>query len=169
MNHPILLATAMVLAMTLPGLAQDSTTFTPTDETILQQCIETVRDINAEAAPGEEQEAATCIGQAANACQSDPGGSSTIGITQCNQREASWWDGYLNDSYADLQANLDPTAFASLKKAQRAWIAFRDADCSFQYARWGDGSMRNIAHSSCMLQQTAQRALSLSALLQEGY
>lgn len=169
MFKPILLTAALVLTAVTPALAQDKPTYTPADETILQQCIETVRDINTNGETGDEAKAATCIGQASNECQNEAGGSSTLGITACNQREASWWDQYLNDSYADLQANLEPDAFAALKKAQRAWIGFRDAECSFQYVRWGDGSMRGISQSSCMLDQTAQRALSLSALLQEGY
>lgn len=169
MHKHALLTVALVLAFAAPALAQDKPSYTPTDANTIQQCIESIRDINTNAEAGEEANATTCIGHASNDCQDAPGGSSTIGITQCNQREASWWDGYLNDSYADLEKNLTPDAFASLQKAQRAWIAFRDAECSFQYERWGDGSMRSIAQSSCMLDQTAERALALSSLLQEGY
>ena len=160
-----LLATALGL-MALPAQAQDAA-YTPQDQTSLQQCIEAVNDTLA-SEPDSAITASQCIGVASNACQSEPGGASTVGITTCNQRETAWWDEYLNGAYDQLKQGLDPSVFASLKTAQRSWIAFRDADCSFQYERYGDGSMRNIAHSACMMSHTAQRAIDLYALSEEG-
>lgn len=169
MRHYLLQTAILLACLATPVVAQEASTYTPADEIAIQQCIETVRDINANAKPGEQEDARTCIGQVSNDCQAEPGNGSTIGISQCNARETSWWDGYLNDNYAALQESLSVEAFAELKKAQRAWIAFRDAECQFQYARWGYGTMRSIGFSSCMLNQTAERALSLAELLTDVY
>jgi uncharacterized protein YecT (DUF1311 family) len=40
-------------------------------------------------------------------------------------------DKQLNDAYQKLLAKLAPTDQAKLKKAQRAWVAFRDLDCAW--------------------------------------
>ena len=48
-----------------------------------------------------------------------------------------------------------------LLEAQRAWIVYRDAECALDYAEWGAGSMRNIAHADCRLQMTAERTIEL--------
>ena len=37
-----------------------------------------------------------------------------------------------------------PGYFETLLEAQRAWIAFRDAECALDYAEWGSGSMRSL-------------------------
>ena len=152
----------------LPVHAQDAPVFTGDDEMNLQQCIEAVND-TLSAEPDSQSSLTECIGVASNACQAEPEGSSTQGIIACNQREASWWDQYLNGAYEPAETMLEPAAFTSLKTAQRAWLKFRDAECSFEYERYGDSSMRNIAQTGCMMTQTAQRAIDLYALSEEGY
>lgn len=61
--------------------------------------------------------------------------------------------------------NEDPSAAGSVveivENAQRAWLAFREAECLMAYAGWGGGSMRNIASSACDLRMTAERAVAL--------
>jgi uncharacterized protein YecT (DUF1311 family) len=82
----------------------------------------------------------------------------------------------LNETWADLvvlarrRAILDEEAGETpadleglLVEAQRAWIAFRDADCAQEVAVWGDGSMRTIAGAWCGLERTAQRVFELRA------
>ncbi len=107
-----------------------------------------------------------CLGDAANACQAQPGGSTTLGIVTCITAETTDWDSILNEAYTDLRQQFGArsdgaTLTDSLRDAQRAWIAFRDADCGLQYDRWGGGSMRNIAASNCRMIMTASRALAL--------
>ena len=112
-----------------------------------------------------------CLGQASGACQDLPGGSTTLGISDCIVLETTAWDAILNEEYAATQALnaelddaqpppiLDRTD--ALRDAQRAWIAFRDADCTARYAMWQDGTIRTIVGANCQLTMTAQRALEL--------
>ena len=48
-----------------------------------------------------------------------------------------------------------------LRDAQRAWIAFRDADCGLVYAIWAGGSIRIIVAGNCHLDKTARRSIEL--------
>lgn len=112
-----------------------------------------------------------CLGQASGQCQERPGGSTTIGITECIQAETAMWDVILNEEYkwtqmanetADeqgLSQVMDRTD--ALRDAQRAWIAFRDADCAARYAMWQDGTIRSIVAANCHLTMTAGRAIEL--------
>lgn len=113
----------------------------------------------------------TCLGQASGKCQEQPGGSTTLGITDCILAETREWDAILNEQYQATQAvnaEADAAGYSSLTdrtdallNAQRAWIAFRDADCSARYAMWQDGTIRTIVGANCHLTMTAQRALEL--------
>jgi uncharacterized protein YecT (DUF1311 family) len=113
----------------------------------------------------------TCLGQASGQCQDQPGGSTTIGITDCILAETAEWDAILNEEYKATQqvneaADTDGLSQVmdradALRDAQRAWIAFRDADCGARYAMWQDGTVRTIVAANCHLTMTAQRAIEL--------
>ncbi|MCR9107587.1 lysozyme inhibitor LprI family protein [Marivita sp. XM-24bin2] len=112
-----------------------------------------------------------CLGEASGQCQELPGGSTTIGIAECIQAETAMWDVILNEEYKWTQmANetADEKGLSqvmdrsdALRDAQRAWIAFRDADCTARYAMWQDGTIRTIVGANCHLTMTAQRAIEL--------
>lgn len=119
-----------------------------------------------------------CIGQMSQTCMdSQDGGHSTLGMSACLNAEAQVWDRYLNDEYRATMASFtamdedEATYFPEyakrqehLRSAQRAWIAFRDAECALAYAQWGSGSMRSIAFADCMVDMTATRTLDLRAM-----
>lgn len=122
----------------------------------------TVDQCFASAQPGEV--APKCLGAASNACQTRPRGDTTIGISQCIMAETAEWDRLLNSAYQKLRAQYRKEGGdlpAMLLAAQRAWIAFRDAQCKLDYARWGDGSMRGIVAANCQMTMTAGRAIDL--------
>ncbi|MEM9342215.1 MAG: lysozyme inhibitor LprI family protein [Pseudomonadota bacterium] len=116
-----------------------------------------------------------CIGKMAEACmETEEGGYSTFGMASCNTGEMLVWDFFLNTEYmntmdwakaADASEGENFPEFAnrveSLRDAQRAWIAFRDAECGMAYAQWGAGSMRHISGTGCVLQMTAERTIEL--------
>ena len=114
-----------------------------------------------------------CIGASLDPCLAAPGGETTTGISACIVAETEAWDRMLNDEYQQTMAAfraLDATGDVAgrglersptLREAQRAWIAFRDAECELQYARWGLGTMRQIAGANCLLAMTAERAIKL--------
>lgn len=123
-------------------------------------------------------EAYDCIGKVAQACmEEEEGGFSTYGMTACMMMENGLWDNILNAEWQvhmaaaraqdEAERPYHDGAFADAKErllaAQRAWIAFRDADCSAASASWGSGSMRHIEFASCMLDHTARRVLTLRA------
>lgn len=121
---------------------------------------------------------AACIGDMSAACMDgEEGGHSTLGMTFCTLGEAQVWDKYLNLEYQntmvafremDADTAVHFPEFAkraeTLREAQRAWIAFRDAECGLAYAVWGSGSMRNIASASCRLEMIAARTIELRNL-----
>jgi uncharacterized protein YecT (DUF1311 family) len=62
---------------------------------------------------------------------------------------------YLKESqrhYADA-----PNVLASLDKAQRTWIQFRDNHCDAVYEIWSGGTIRGAMHGYCRLEQTRRR------------
>ena len=122
-----------------------------------------------------------CTGIISDPCQQAPGGETTRGMTQCLAAEADAWDTALNRQWPKLltragevdAANqqeglaLDSAA-ATLRGAQRAWMVFRDAECRSNYANWGAGSFRSVAHSACRLDLTARRVVDFHARLVTG-
>lgn len=112
-----------------------------------------------------------CLGQASNACQERPGGSTTLGMSDCILAETREWDAILNEQYRATQAvNAEADAAGhspmmdrtdALRDAQREWITFRDADCGARYAMWQDGTIRTIVGANCQMTMTAGRALDL--------
>lgn len=106
----------------------------------------------------------SCLGAASNACQSaTPRGETTIGIAECIQAETQVWDDLLNREYQATRQSVasDDAVREQLLTAQRAWIAFRDAECALAYARWRDGSIRVIVAANCLMVQTARRTFEL--------
>ena len=116
-----------------------------------------------------------CMFTVSEACQAEEeGGYSTLGMSMCNHAESEAWDVLLNEEYKAAQKfgkvmdedeaesfpNLDKRT-DTLREAQRAWIAFRDAECLNAYANWGAGSMRHIAGTACVLEMTAKRTVDL--------
>lgn len=150
-------AALLLGALAAPGLAQEPAGLS-VDVSVVEACI-------ADAEPGDLTPA--CIGAAAKQCQQAPGGDTTLGISTCVMAEHAAWDAALNREYQAARAHYadDPTAADSLRNAQRAWIAWRDAECAFQYDRYGGGSMRSVASANCRMSMTAMRALELRGLL----
>ncbi len=94
------------------------------------------------------------------ACLASPDGVSTYGMIMCMQKEDELQDARLNAAFKKVMAGLNARQKAKLLAAQRAWIAFRDAECTaYQDQDWGTISRVNA--SACVLQMTAQRTMDL--------
>lgn len=95
----------------------------------------------------------------------------TIGLQACNQRVLKARDQALNAAWQALMKTLTPssaddrTDYAAVRRelteAQRAWVRFRDADCSALYKYWEDGSIRGIKHLNCLIDHTETRTRQL--------
>lgn len=112
-----------------------------------------------------------CIGASANACmEKTPGGSSTVAMSGCLDRELQYWDTRLNANYTQARAKartadsyVDGTpSETALRDMQRAWITFRDATCDYERSHWGGGTGGGPATYSCLMRLTGQQALYLA-------
>ena len=170
MPRAVSLAIASLIALSPPALAQAA----PSAEAMRAQI-----DACLDAADTPEAEAA-CIGPASAACMEQPDGQSTVGMAECLGAETQAWDSLLNALWPRLKAAAEaadtvesptdlglPGRAQSLLAAQRAWIAFRDAECLHAYAQGGMGTIRTLYGASCQLDETAERALEFRAWLRE--
>jgi uncharacterized protein YecT (DUF1311 family) len=111
---------------------------------------------------------AACAGQEANVCQGLSGGSTTIGIVTCLSAETAVWDAMLNEEYGKARVVFGQIGGdelqVSLRDAQRAWIAFRDAECAMLYQKNIGGTIRSLVSASCKMNMTASRAIALRDL-----
>ncbi|MBC8138841.1 MAG: DUF1311 domain-containing protein [Fibrella sp.] len=74
-------------------------------------------------------------------------------------------DAELNRVYARLMKKLDKEGAAKLKKAQRAWIAYRDLEMEFAADTARGGSMSPMLHSGAGAQLTKDRIKDLNGYL----
>lgn len=111
-----------------------------------------------------------CIGKAADHCITSGGGSTTVGMGYCLDREWMIWDKRLNAAFGALRAKYKafdaedtaaPPLWPALQQMQRDWIAYRDATCDFEARQWGGGSGGGPAYAGCLMALTGQQALYL--------
>jgi uncharacterized protein YecT (DUF1311 family) len=87
----------------------------------------------------------------------------TSEMLECIGAELTRQDARLNENYKRLMSKLSAKRKEGLLEAQRAWIKFRDANCSFYYDPEG-GSAAHLAGNGCSLNSTADRATELRNL-----
>ena len=93
-------------------------------------------------------------------CLDGPEGVSTPGMIACTVQELAVQDKALNAAYAGVMTDLNARQKAKLRAAQKAWIAFRDADCvSRQDEDWG--TLSRITANVCLLRRTVERTIDL--------
>lgn len=103
---------------------------------------------------------------------------STQDMFECSDAGLRFWDSRLNANYRELMGvyraedaldSESPYQLAPLlRDAQRAWIAYRDANCKgFERNRFRGGTLGRLTSISCMTSMTADRAEELSDLLAE--
>ena len=109
-----------------------------------------------------------CIAQPEVTCS--PGGN-TQEMNKCAEIALAEKDRELNQTYRALVQSLrpdsktDPTDYAKVKKrlheAQRAWVTFRDNDCTAKAVQWDAFTMRGGVYFGCMIERTEQRTKEL--------
>jgi uncharacterized protein YecT (DUF1311 family) len=88
---------------------------------------------------------------------------STQDMVECIDSGYKAQDARLNNAYKLLQKNLSADREKQLLEAQRLWIKYREANCSFYYDPDG-GSMARLSANDCMMMSTAMRAKELENL-----
>jgi uncharacterized protein YecT (DUF1311 family) len=105
------------------------------------------------------------MSQAYLACMNKSNGV-TVEMLDCMSAELTRQDARLNENYKRLMSKLSAKRKEGLLEAQRAWIKFRDTNCSFYYDPEG-GSAAHLAGTDCTLSATADRATELKNLTKD--
>jgi uncharacterized protein YecT (DUF1311 family) len=84
-------------------------------------------------------------------------------MLDCISAEFEIQDKRLNAAYAKAMAGLNAPRKASLRSAQRAWIAYRDAWCSVTYDA-DSGQQEHVDSNQCMLDETIAQTMKLEDL-----
>jgi len=82
-------------------------------------------------------------------------------ITACFGDDEKAGDSALNKLYQSLMHVLSDADKQRLREAQRAWISFRDKECTFRVAPYADGSVGPSLTARCVTALTAQRVIDL--------
>ncbi|HXA85109.1 MAG TPA: lysozyme inhibitor LprI family protein [Candidatus Dormibacteraeota bacterium] len=85
----------------------------------------------------------------------------TADTTRCMSNEYDKADAELNRIYKLTFKGLEVKESDNLKKAQRVWIIYRDAQCDAEYAKWGGGTGGPAAHLGCLFRLTQLRTREL--------
>ena len=85
----------------------------------------------------------------------------------CANKDYQASDKKLNAVYAKVMAAVqDPGYQAKLKAAQRAWILFRDSECTFEVAINEGGSIYPMVNAMCLTKVTDARTKELQTYLE---
>jgi uncharacterized protein YecT (DUF1311 family) len=83
-------------------------------------------------------------------------------MNACAARDFNAADRALNQEYARLVASIHDTGRRDrLRAAERAWIAYRDAQCAFEASAMEGGTAAPLLFSGCAAQLTRERTKEL--------
>lgn len=86
-------------------------------------------------------------------------------MRDCASKSYGSFDNELNAIWQQVMSGLDEAGKGKLRNAQRAWIAFRDADCDAAADMYRGGTFAGVAKNECLAQRTKERAQQLQDLL----
>jgi uncharacterized protein YecT (DUF1311 family) len=66
-------------------------------------------------------------------------------------------DAKLNALYRQMTAKYDPADKEKLKAAEKAWLAYRDAECDYETAQSEGGSIHPMVETECATDKTQAR------------
>ena len=84
---------------------------------------------------------------------------STAEMVECVNAKTAYWDKRLNIAYQQAMKDVQAKQGEQLRLAQRAWVAYRDANCL--YYDLGEGTIARIEAADCMYTMTQARAKEL--------
>jgi len=79
----------------------------------------------------------------------------------CMEPERKKSNAELNRVYPESLKKLNPEQSALLKKAQRAWLIYRDAQCEADYKRFAGGTAAPLALTQCRVTLNQERTKTL--------
>lgn len=109
----------------------------------------------------------TTVPAALSAESCDKPNSSQANLNECYSNNYKHSDTQLNALYRQITARLKDDAQTTklLVTAQKAWVAFRDAECNFSTSGSADGSVYPMMQSICLNGLTASRIEDLKSYL----
>ena len=116
------------------------------------------------AATSNGQQAAPAAPTATRAPDPCADAQTQLALTECADRQYREADAALNSAYRPLLAALDDPHRERLKAAQRAWIAFRDAECRLAASVALGGSMEPQLELACRKDMTEARVKELASI-----
>ena len=87
-------------------------------------------------------------------------------MDQCTAAQYQAADKKLNQTYQEALKRASGPQRERLKKAQRAWVALRDADCTVLSSGAEGGSLQPTLRNQCLSDKTVERESFLASLLQ---
>ena len=86
-------------------------------------------------------------------------------LDQCAGIDFNAADARLNALYKAMMSKYDAPNQALLKTAQRAWIGFRDAECTYETNLTVGGTINSMEDTICRTEKTNARIKELNAQL----
>lgn len=86
-------------------------------------------------------------------------------LDQCAGMDFTAADAKLNALYKTMMAKYDAANGALLKSSERAWIAYRDAQCDFATNGTAGGTINPMMDTMCRTEKTNARIKELNAQL----
>ena len=111
--------------------------------------------------PTRAAEAAPAATSAAFSACMDRSGGVTVAMRDCFAAETQQQDRRLNTVYRQLTRDLEAPPRAKLLRAQRAWLAYRKAECELAMAPDEGGTLALVTGDDCWLRLTAERVRQL--------
>jgi len=110
---------------------------------------------------------ALCLSSPAWSQECDRNDESQAGLNMCADADFKVSDAKLNADYGAIMTRLsgDEGARKLLQESQRAWIAFRDAECKFSSSGVDGGSIYPMIYSLCLKGLTDARVKQLASYL----
>lgn len=106
--------------------------------------------------------AGTAQAETYEACKAGAGGVTTK-LMACGSAELKVRDAMLNQTYMQVLNAVPVSRQNQLRTAERAWVAFRDAECSFRMSAEEGGSDAPLVYNACRIQLTNQRTQDLKS------
>jgi uncharacterized protein YecT (DUF1311 family) len=96
----------------------------------------------------------------------DKSGGADFAVIACLGTEYTRQDKRLNDAFRKLLVRVSKQKGEELRKVQRAWLAYIQAECGFLYDKEAfAGTADRVEASSCNVTERARRAADLESLL----
>jgi uncharacterized protein YecT (DUF1311 family) len=94
------------------------------------------------------------------------GAQTQMALNACAGKDYKKADAALNQVYGKLKGKLTkPADRKPLAAAERAWIAYRDAECAFETAGTADGTIHPMLMAMCLNEKTLVHTAELSRQL----